>query len=102
MNPQAVAEVFRRKAQAWEAEGSIQRHVSDLGLDALAEELGEDPAFEEVCLMLKEKGDFELRMVIEQSIMPYLSIDAGLPFQGLIDLLVGACVQACIKKANFT
>ncbi|MDP7976159.1 MAG: hypothetical protein ACP5T5_05525 [Thermoprotei archaeon] len=98
MNPQTVADLFRRKAATWEAEGSIQKHVSDLGLEGLADELAADPGFGEVCELLRKRGDFDLRVVIEQSIMPYLNIDFGVPLQGLLDFLVDACREACSKK----
>jgi len=35
-NPNDVVLLFRRKAEQWERESSVQRHLTDLGIEGIA------------------------------------------------------------------
>jgi|GEM_PF-6361358 len=94
-NPNDVVLLFRRKAEQWERESSVQRHLTDLGIEGIAMELSSERGFEAVCELLKERGEFGLRVVIEQSIMGYVNVAMGVPFNGLLDFLLEACEVAC-------
>jgi len=98
-NPEFVSSIFKNKAKQWEGTGSVQRYVTDLGVEGVARELKLDPNFNAVCDFLRERGEFGLRMVIEQSIIPYVSIGLGVPLSGLLDFLLEASELACSERS---
>ncbi|MGC8618740.1 MAG: hypothetical protein ACP5UZ_08430 [Thermoplasmata archaeon] len=91
-----VSSYFRSKGSSWKSTaGSIENYLTQKGRTGLKIEFQNDPNFKQVCMVLKNVGELQLRSNIYKSVEDLVGGLFGVPLLGTLDIVVSAAVEAC-------
>jgi hypothetical protein len=96
-SPEEVINYFSYKGQIWSQSGSLEQYVKKVGRKGIAEEFKNDPYFAVVCEYANQVGELQLRSDITNGVEDLVSIIFGVPFAGVLDVIIGAIEDACGK-----
>lgn len=95
-DPNYVSEYFKNKAIRWRnAAGSVENYVTQKGKGGLILEFKNDPAFGQVCAFINEVAKQQYGPDIYTSLENIANSLIGVPVSGILDIIVGAAVEAC-------